>query len=74
MNLSNGIRISGSDLAKLDAIGGTSPEARKRHDNRMLQQARAIEQGKVVFIDKRTKKKRKQYMSWTAAIARGRNS
>lgn len=74
MKLSNGIRISGFDLAKLDATGGTSPEARERHDNRMLQQARAIEQGKVVFIDKRTQEKRARYMSMTAAIARGRNS
>lgn len=74
MKLSNGIRISGSDLAKLDATGGTSSEARKSHDNRMLQQARAIEQGNVEFIDTRTKKKRARYMSMAAAIARGRNS
>lgn len=74
MNLSNGIRISGSDLAKLDATGGTSPEARKSYDNRMLQQARAIEQGKIVTIDTRAQEELAQYMSMASALARGRNS
>lgn len=74
MKLSNGIRISGSDLAKLDATGGTSPEARKRHEDALLKRARAAEQGRVVFIDAREQEEHDQYMSWTAAIARGRNS
>ena len=74
MNLSNGIRISGSDLAKLDATGGTSPEARKRHEDALLKRARAAERGEVAFIDERTREERARYMSMAAAIARGRNS
>lgn len=74
MNLSNGIRISGSDLAKLDATGGTSPEARKRHEDAVLERARAADEGRVARIGDDAERERAQYLSMASALARARQN